>query len=70
MTEQGKHDDLVRNKSCPICGSTDFAWGALNSDGAVYFQHEGKIFGSKERLEGRACRLCGNVQVFLKAQTD
>lgn len=69
MDEQGKRDNAAQNKPCPICGGMDFEWGPLSSDGAVFFQHEGKFFGSKDRLEGRACLSCGNVQLFLKEYT-
>ena len=57
-------------QACAICGSTNFEWGKLTSNGGVWYAPEadsvsGGIFGGK-RLAVRLCLECGNVQIFLQ----
>lgn len=55
----------LTRQSCPICDSTEFAWGTLSD--ALYTDNKDSFWVkaiTPSSMNARRCRHCGNVQFF------
>lgn len=57
-----------KEKPCPICGSTNFVWGAMPHNPRFVPDDQpllDKVFNFEEKIvRARLCESCGNIQLF------
>lgn len=63
----------VRQRPCPLCAGGSFTWGFFNPGSAPFtfkttedsWWVRNTAMGGAE-VEARACKTCGNIQLFVK----
>lgn len=64
----GEQTDALLSKPCPVCGQTNYRWGAVMAHGIQYHNDDAsfleKNFSAGTELKARLCKDCGNIQLF------